>query len=211
MLQKVGHLSLSGTLSLLDYANFQIDAGILEPMKIALLGSIPKGDNIRSRWIDWKDEYKQVIQKVLPHVEFLDGDAISDNAGPQLVVGHDLAMIKAADLCVVDAKSKIGAGTAQEMVIAKHLKKPVVTVIPKDTHHRKTNVMFHGATVEDWIHPFLYVSSDYVAESVEDVAQWITEYANGSKTEQNIKDLSVFEEAIEHYERAKHTIAPEAQ
>jgi len=177
-------------------------------MKIALLGSIPKGDDIRGQWIDWKEEYKQTIQKVVPDAQLIDGDAISDNAGPEMVVGHDLAMIKQADLCVVDAKSKIGAGTAQEMVIAKHFKKPVVVVIPKDTHHRKTNVTFHGVTMNDWIHPFLYISSDYVAESPEDAAQWIANYAAGDNADSQIKDFSVFEQAIEQYETSKHTLAP---
>ena len=92
-------------------------------MKIALLGSIPKGDDIRKVWIDWKDEYKQTIRKALPEVEFVDGDAISDNAGAEMVVGHDLSMIKNSDLCVDDARTKIGAGTAQEMIIAKYMKK----------------------------------------------------------------------------------------
>jgi nucleoside 2-deoxyribosyltransferase len=170
-------------------------------MKIALLGSIPKGDSVRRDWTDWKEAYKQTIQKVLPEAEFVDGDAISDNAGPIMVVGHDLAMIKNADMCVVDARSKIGAGTAQEIVIAKHLKKPVVSVIPKDTHHRKTNITFHGVTLEDWIHPFLYVSSDYVADSIEAAAQWVAKYANSDKATQSVKDLSIFEEAIEHYEK----------
>ncbi len=180
-------------------------------MKITLLGSIPKGDDIRAGWTDWKNEYKQGIQKVLPKAVFLDGDAISDNAGPQLVVGHDLSMIKHGDICVVDARSKIGAGTAQEMVIAKHLRKPVVTVIPKDTHHRKSNVTFHGVTLKDWIHPFLYVSSDYVAESVEDAARWIAKYASTDKTKRKVKDFSIFEEAIEQYEKTTHATAPSAQ
>jgi hypothetical protein len=207
----VGHLFVFGTLTLAYKTSSRISAAILNLMKIALLGSIPKGDDARSGWVDWKDEYKRAIQKVSPQVEFLDGDAISDNAGPQLVVGHDLAMIQEADICVVDAKSKIGAGTAQEMVIAKHMKKPVVSVIPQDTHHRKNNVTFHGVIMEDWVHPFLYVSSDYVAESVHDAARWIAEYIQTNEAHRKIKDFSVFEEAIEQYKRTKHAIAPAAQ
>lgn len=176
-------------------------------MKIALLGSIPKGDDIRTGWTDWKDEYRQVVQKVLPNVHFVDGDAISDNAGPEMVVGHDLAMIKQADICVVDARSKIGAGTAQEIVFAKHLKKPVVIVIPKGTHHRKTNITFHSVTIKDWIHPFLYVSSDYVAESPADAARWIADFIVNDGTIQ-IKDFSAFEQAIEHYKESKHALTP---
>ena len=173
-------------------------------MRIALLGSIPKGDETRRDWIDWKVAYKKSIRRMVPQAEFLDGDAISDNAGPQMVVGHDLSMIKHADICIVDAQGKIGAGTAQEIVIAKYLKKPVVTVIPKNSHHRRTNITFHGVTVDDWIHPFLFVSSDHVAESVDDAATWIAEYINLNLGVIPVKDISVFEDAIEYYENQEH-------
>jgi hypothetical protein len=164
-------------------------------MKIVLLGSIPKGDQLRKDWVDWKQEYTRVIRTALPDATFIHGDTVSDSAGAEMVVGHDLAQIKNADICVVDARQKIGAGTAQEMVFAKHLRKPVVTIIPKDTHHRKSNVVFHGVTVEDWVHPFLKLSSDYVAESVEDAATWICSYidAPGHYT---IKDFTIFDKAI---------------
>jgi hypothetical protein len=167
-------------------------------LKIALLGSIPKGDDVRAEWTDWKIAYKQAIRKQIPEATFIDGDSISDNAGPVLVVGHDLAMVKAADLCVVDAARKIGAGTAQEMMFAKYLGKPVVTVIPKDSHHRKSNITFHGVTMEEWIHPFLALSSDHVAKSIEDAARWI---ADGSRHAAP-KDMSVYLQAIEAYQQA---------
>lgn len=167
-------------------------------MKIVLLGSLPKGDSVRDSWRDWKLDFIPVLEKAIPGVEFIHGDSISDNVGAELVVGHDLAQIKQADVCVVDGREKIGAGTAQEIVIAKYLRKPVVIVMPKDSHHRKSNITFHGLTMNEWIHPFLKVSTDYVADSIEDAAQWIKDYsimANGS-----IKDLSVFDNAIEKFE-----------
>ncbi len=171
-------------------------------MKIVLLGSIPKGDDVRKNWVDWKLPYIKTISMLLPDAEFIDGDAISDNAGAELVVGHDLSMIKQADVCIVDARQKIGAGTAQEMVIAKYFKKPVVVVIPKDTHHRKTNTTFHGEVIDEWIHPFLKVSSDYVAEDIEKAAEWILDYSNSPQKFQ-IKDMSVFEKVITKFE-AEH-------
>ncbi|HUB93551.1 MAG TPA: hypothetical protein VMB52_03540 [Verrucomicrobiae bacterium] len=170
-------------------------------MKIVLLGSIPKGDDIREKWTDWKDEYIEKIAKHIPDVEFIHGDSVSDNAGAEMVVGHDLAQVKKADICVVDARSKIGAGTAQEIVIAKQFEKPVVIVIPKDTHHRKSGVTFHGVQMEEWIHPFLKVSADYVADSVDDAALWITAFAKSPQSYQ-IKDLSVFDRAIDLFEHS---------
>ncbi|MDZ7785885.1 MAG: hypothetical protein U5L95_02070 [Candidatus Saccharibacteria bacterium] len=168
-------------------------------MKIVLLGSIPKGDDIRENWVDWKIPYIETIKNLLPDAEFIHGDAISDNAGAEMVVGHDLSMIRQADVCVVDAQQKIGAGTAQEMIIAKHFRKPVVSVIPKDTHHRKTNATFHGVKMDEWVHPFLKVSSDYVADSVEDAAKWIHKYSS-SPQKLSIKDLKIYDDVIAKYE-----------
>ena len=137
----------------------------------------------------------------IPDAEFIHGDSISDNAGAEIVVGHDLYQVKKPDLCLVDARFKIGAGTAQEIVIAKQFNKPVVIVIPKDSHHRKSNVTFHGVQMEDWIHPFLKVSTDYVADSVEDAAQWIEAYSKSPQLNK-IKGLSVFEDAIDLFEHS---------
>ena len=169
-------------------------------MKIALLGSVPKGDEVREGWVDWKEAYMRVLRAQLPGVvEFVHGDAVSDSLGAELVVGHDLSMIQRADLCVVDARQKIGAGTAQEMTIAKYFNKPVVSIIPKDSHHRKTDVTFHGVVVQDWTHPFLELSSDYVAESIEDAAAWIRTYSETSGGFA-VKDISVYEAAIKAWE-----------
>lgn len=168
-------------------------------VKIALLGSIPKGDDARKNWTDWKVEYREKIGVAIPQATFLHGDLINDAVGPDLVVGHDLWLIKNADIVIVHATSKIGAGTAQEMILAKYFQKPLVSIVPKDTHHRKTNIVFHGEKIEDWIHPFIYVASDFVAESIEESIVWMKEFLeNPSK----IKTISVFDEKIALFEDA---------
>lgn len=165
-------------------------------MKIVLLGSIPKGDKVRESWVDWKTEYVEKISRAIPQANFLHGDLISDKEGPAVVVGHDLYLIKKADLAIVHATSKIGAGTAQEILMAKQFKKPVIAIIPKDSHHRKTNIVFHGTLIEDFINPFLYISTDYVAEDIEDAITWIKKYSKNPK-KVTIKDFSVMENCIE--------------
>lgn len=169
-------------------------------MKIALLGKIPKGDEARKNFVEWYKEYEEKIRTLLPNAQFLHGDLIKDKEGSMRVVGHDLWLIKHADVVVVDARSKIGAGTAQEIVLAKYFKKPLACVIPKNTHHRRTNVVFDGVMIEDWIHPFLDVSSDYVATSVEDVALWLKSLGDNPE-KITTKGISVFDEAICSFER----------
>jgi len=167
-------------------------------MKVVLLGSLPKGDDKRAEWVDWKKPFVEAIRKELPDVEFIHGDSISDNVGAELVVGHDLAQVQAADVCVVDAAEKIGAGTAQEIVIAKYFSKPVVIMMPPDTHHRRSNVTFHGVEMEEWVHPFLKVGADYIANSIEDVAEWISSYA-ANPEQATVKDITAYTKAIEAY------------
>ena len=164
-----------------------------------LLGSLPKGDEIRKDWVDWKNTYVTTLKRKLPDVSFIHGDSISDIAGAEMVVGHDLFQVRQADVCVVDAQTKVGAGTAQEIVYAKYLQKPVVIVIPKNSHHRKTGIVFQGNVMKEWTHPFLKISTDYIAESIEDAAEWIKSYSDSPKS-YKIKDISVFDNAIKKFE-----------
>lgn len=168
--------------------------------KIVLLGSIPKGDDIRRTWHDWKPEFVSAIRAAVPDAVCLDGDAISDAAGPEAVVGHDLSLVKNADVVVVNAATKVGAGTAQEMVMAKFWQKPVVSVIPPDTHHRKSNVAFHGETIKDWVHPFLLISSDFVASSVVDAADWVARFVRNPSA-CSVKTIDVFTDCVERFEQ----------
>ncbi|MEX0616273.1 MAG: hypothetical protein WD231_00505 [Candidatus Woykebacteria bacterium] len=164
-------------------------------MKIMLLGSLPKGDEARRSFIDWKKDYEEKILKEIPDAQIVHGDLISDKEGPEIVVGHDLWLVKHSDVIIVDARAKIGAGTAQEMVLAKYFKKAVISILPKNTHHRRSNVIFHGETVEDWIHPFLYICSDFISETIEEAIKRI----KGSSGK-NVKDFSVFEKEIKTFE-----------
>lgn len=167
-------------------------------LKFTLLGQIPKGDEARKKWSDWKTEYIKKISKAIPHAKFLHGDMISDNVGSDLVVGHDLWLIKNSDIVIVHATSKIGAGTAQEMVLTKYFQKPLITILPKDTHHRKSNIIFHNITIKDWIHPFIYVASDFIAENIDEGIKWIKEFLENPK---EIKTISIFDGKISLFEK----------
>jgi hypothetical protein len=100
-----------------------------------------------------------------------------------------------ADLVVVKAEEKLGAGTSMEYVIAKYFGKPVITVIPKDSHHRRSNLYFADVLVVDWIHPFVASMSDFVVEKIEDV-----EGIKNKVLKQTPKDITYIDEAIAHAE-----------
>jgi hypothetical protein len=166
-------------------------------MRIYLAGSVPKGDQATKEYQDWRHHYTEVLAK------YFDAEYITPKAGEVderdalLVVGKDSRSIKISDLVVVFAEEKIGAGTAMELVIAKHFKKPVVTVLPKDTHHRRSNVVFNGEVIEDWIHPFIVTFSDYVLDSIEDIASIKDQIFN-----KPIKDISIIDQAVAHREES---------
>ncbi len=169
-------------------------------IKITILGKVPKGDHARESFFDWRKEYIEKIKKALPEASVFHGDNIQDDVGPELVVGHDLWTVKNADVVIVDAREKIGAGTAQEMLMAKYFKKPLIAIIPPDTHHRRSNVTFNGVLIKDWVHPFLEVTSDHIVSDIDEAILWAQDYLTG-KIKKPIKSISVFEKAIDRFEK----------
>ncbi|MBI4896043.1 MAG: hypothetical protein HY832_00645 [Candidatus Aenigmarchaeota archaeon] len=171
-------------------------------LTICLIGAVPKGDAERTAWIDWKTAYKKALAP-LGDVMFVDGDVWRDETKSDLLFGHDASVIKQSDIIIANAEEKLGCGTAQEMVIAKYFGKPLFTILPKDTHHRKTNIMFDGVLHNDWIHPFIRAMSDEIVEDVSDCGTLVRDYQknHGKKP---IKTIRVIDEAIEQYQKAIH-------
>ncbi len=166
-------------------------------LKICLIGSIPKGDEERKNWRDWKIKYKKELSKI-GNIEFVDGDAWRDETKPVELFGHDANLIKKSDIIVVNAEEKLEVGSSQEMLIAKYFSKPVITVLPKNTLHRKTNTIFNGALIKDWVHPFILNTSDLIVEKIEDSMKWIKDYSNNPDSKK-IKNIKLIDEAIKEY------------
>ncbi len=113
-----------------------------------------------------------------------------------LIVGKDSRSIKYSDLVIVNAEERLGVGTAHEIIIAKYFHKPVITVLPKNSYHRRSNVMFQNKyKVKDWMHPFLHTFSDFIVEQVEDI-KTIKDKIFTSP----VKDISIIDKAISHRE-----------
>ncbi len=164
-------------------------------MNIYLAGSVPKGQAEEKNYLDWRLAYKDILSK------FFDADFIfpmsgkADEADFLLIVGKDCGSIKDCDLVVVNAESKLGTGTSMEMVVAKYFHKIVVTVLPKNSHHRRSNMVFQGTyAVEDWIHPFIHTFSDYIVEDVSEI-----ESLKDTLFTSPAKDIAIIDKAIEHY------------
>lgn len=169
--------------------------------KIFLAGSIPKGDDARKQWTDWKADYKKILSQ-LDNVQFVDGDAWKDETKQFLLFGHDLNLVKISNIVIVNADKKIGkgigVGTAQEIMVAKYFSRPVITVLPKNTHHRRSNIIFDNTQISDWISPFLLSTSDLVVETIDESLVWIKEYMKHPKSKK-IKNISIIDDAIAAY------------
>jgi hypothetical protein len=165
-------------------------------MKIYLAGSVPKGTQEEKEFVNWRLRYKLALEK------FLDADFVFPGAGDMdesdylLIVGKDSRSIKLCDLVIINAEERLGVGTAHEMIIAKYFNKPVITVLPKNSYHRRPEVTFQNKyKVEDWMHPFVHTFSDYIVEKVEDV-----EAIKDKILTEPVKGISIIDKAISHRE-----------
>ncbi len=158
-------------------------------MKIYLAWKVPKWDHDTIE--DWRTRYKKSIQSS-ESFEFLDPNIPVDESDPLSVFGMDCGFIKSADCIVVNAEEKLWLGTSQELIIAKYFSKPVIVVLPKNSAHRKSNIIFHWKLVEDWVHPFIYATSDIIVESAWEID---VDSLKGLK----IKNISIIDQAILHF------------
>lgn len=171
-------------------------------LRIYLAGKVPKGSDIGSTE-NWRARYIQAVSR-FGDFDFLSPEDPSlDERYPQQIFGHDCYLVRECDIMIINADGKLGAGTAQEMVIAKHFKKYVLTVLPCDSHHRRSNLDMHGVIVEDWIHPFVHETSDKIVADVHELERWLRcncaeLYLSPPKT------LEVVDEAIGAYLGSGH-------
>lgn len=166
-------------------------------MKIYLAGSVPKGSTEEREFNNWRLKYKEILDKFLEAEYIMPDSGEMDESDFLLIVGKDSRSIKICDFVIVNAEEKLGAGTSMEMVIAKHFKKPVVTVIPKNSHHRRSNVTFRDKYfVEDWMNPFIHTFSDFIVENVAEIEEIKDKILTSP-----IKDISIIDQAISHREK----------
>lgn len=170
--------------------------------RIYLAGKVPKGSDIGTAE-DWRSRYIQTVSR-FGDFDFLSPeDPTLDERYPQQIFGHDCYLVRECDIMVINADSKLGAGTAQEMVIAKHFKKYVLTVLPRDSHHRRSNLDMHGVLVEDWIHPFVHETSDKIVSDVHELERWL-QHSCAELYRTPPKTLKVVDEAIGAYLDSGH-------
>lgn len=170
--------------------------------RIYLAGKVPKGSEIATAE-DWRSRFMQTLCQ-FGDFEFLSPeDPTLDERYPQQIFGHDCYLVRQCDIMIINADSKLGAGTAQEMVIAKHFEKYVLTVLPRNSHHRRSNLDMHGVIVDDWIHPFLHETSDRIVSDLDELERWL-QHSCAELYRTQPKTLNVVDEAIGAYLDSGH-------
>jgi len=163
-------------------------------MKAYLAGKILKGDEIGKRK-DWREEYDNILSSIgigilSPH------DPSLDESDVMQIFGHDCFLVKKADMIIVNATEKLGAGTAQEMVIAKLYAKFVISVVPIDSHYHRRNLVMECGIIENWLHPFISSFSDLIVNSPSDLALKLKDI---NMSDMRVKTISIVEDAIDYY------------
>lgn len=160
-------------------------------MKVYLCGSIKKTKDDEK--IVWTQEDKDAMRRACPDIEFLDPQRNPERHDPLAAFGCDLNDIKSADFMIADMRQRRGIGIGAELVVAKMLKKPVVSVCPRNSHYRRDTLDHHGKIITGWEHPFMVSLSDAVVGTPEEAAEWVRDFSGEAK------DESVVHEAIEHF------------
>lgn len=161
-------------------------------------GGVQKGAKDNGK-VSWTEEDMELFRKKLsPHkVHFIDpryrNDVVKDSLA---VFGRDLMAVRISDFVVVDARHKRGIGVGQEMLFAKMNKVPVIAVAPKNSHYVRGKLEYLGQKVENYIHPFLFSTSDAIVENFEQAAEWIKRFLEKPV---EVKDISITEKAIKEY------------
>lgn len=158
---------------------------------------------------DWRDGFcRELENKTGLQVINLDptkgGDDFDlDQNNADLIVGRNSFMIKKADVVVVYLSDDISVGGSEEMLIAKYYKKPLIGLAPQGGKFNKGEKELIGRKYLNYIDPYVRISCDYVAGDIDETAKCLKKIVSGELKAP--KDLSVFNEAIEYYERNHHS------
>ena len=84
------------------------------------------------------------------------------------------------------------------MLSAKLFGKPLVSVVPPNSHYRRSKLSYLGGTAKDYVHAHLFGIADVIVDSFSDAGLWIKDFLRNLKP---IKDTSVIDQAIAEYKR----------
>jgi transcriptional regulator NrdR family protein len=165
---------------------------------IYLCGSIKKEGKIRKE--SWENEEKTILRNEMKEYDllFLNPRKREDDLHDYFSsFGRDLLQVISSDFVLADCSEERGIGVGAEMVVAKLHKIPLIAIIPQGSHYHRKDTEVLGQKLKEFKHAFAFGLPDVVVSDVAAAGRWIREFI---KTRKPVKDISVINEAIQHYE-----------
>ena len=170
----------------------------MKKINIYPAGGVQKGENDKDK-VSWTEGDMDLFKRKLApaNVNFIDPRYRNDDLNDHFAVfGRDLMAVKVSDFVIVDGRQKRGIGVGQEMLFAKMQGIPVITIAPKGGHYRKGKLEYLGQKVDDYVHPFIFSTSDVIVENFEEAAEWVKNYLENPVT---VKNSRILDEAMDIY------------
>lgn len=152
----------------------------------------------------WRDEVCRLLENksgckiiALDPTKFENGFDL-DHQNAMLLVGRNSYMIQQADFVFVNLSDDISVGGSQEMLIAKHFGVPLIGLAPKEGRFNKSTETIVGRTYHNFIHPYVKLSCDMIAETIEEAAEYIVRYL---KQPVPPKNLGIIDQATSYYKK----------
>ncbi len=173
----------------------------MRDIAIYFSGGINKGKNDSNKTLLWSENDIEKLRMLLDSVKLISlnpltrNDDLSDSLS---VFGRDLMQVYLADIIVVDGREKRGIGVGSEMLFAKVLGTPLITICPEESHYNRRDLEFLGQQIDHWIHPFIEAQSDYICSTIEEVADYINKNIIGLDNTQ-VKNKDYIDKAMLYY------------
>jgi len=107
-------------------------------------------------------------------------------------------MIQQADFVLVNLSDDVSVGGSQEMLIAKHFGVPLIGLAPTEGKFNKSKEVIVGRTYTNFVHPYVKLSCDAIAETVEEAAGFIASYL---KEPLPSKTMGIMDQALAYYKK----------
>ncbi len=167
-------------------------------IKVYVAGKMSKHSDFSSH--RWRDDFLRDISNLtgLKFISFDPTKAKKDYTDLEMVFGSDVHMIASVDVLITYFSDDISVGGAQEVLIAKYLKKPVIGFAPFGGKFNGGTKEVAGQTFVNYKHPFVYSTCDVVCGDINGVAEALI---NLDKIKP--KTIKIIDEAMEKFNK-KH-------
>lgn len=170
-------------------------------MKIYIAGKISKDSVFGAH--DWRDDFCRELERLagfeIINLDPTKGGKDLDQNNAKLIVGMNNSLIKKADVVIAYLSDDISVGGAQEMLIAKYYKRPLIGFAPRGGKFNCDEKELYGKVFKNYVDPYVRVSCDSVAATLEELADQLKKLPS-----EPAKDITALDDATKYYELEHH-------